>query len=132
MRPDLQMSFWLSKKILLTIFASLNFPSLFRYFSKRLGYSGEIIVTMRIIGVSLATYSMVGKSCETTTQCVKAPFLVQKLQILEKLEKWSIFISVSKLIILAVKNRNAFEFSRLNWSKIVISWFYWAILASNF
>ena len=39
---------------------------------------------------------------------VKVPFLLQKQQILEKLEKWSIFISVSKLTIF-----NAFEFSRL-------------------
>ena len=46
---------------------------------------------------------------------VNFAFLVQKLQILEKLEKWSIFISVSKLTIFSSKKfRNAFEFSRLN------------------
>ena len=39
-------------------------------------------------------------------QCVKVPFFVQKLQILEKLEKWSIFISVSKLTIFSGKYLN--------------------------
>jgi len=37
------------------------------------------------------------------SQCVKGPFFVQKLQILEKLEKWSIFISVSKLTFFSSK-----------------------------
>ena len=37
------------------------------------------------------------------TQCVEGSFFVQKLQILEKLEKWLIFISVSKLTTLSAK-----------------------------
>ena len=37
--------------------------------------------------------------CCLRPQCVQGPFFVQKLQILEKLEKWSIFIFVSKLTI---------------------------------
>ena len=36
----------------------------------------------------------------------------------------SIFIFVSKLTIFNGKKFEIFEFSRLNWSKIVISWFY--------
>ena len=38
------------------------------------------------------------------TQCVKVQFLAQKFKILEKLEKWLIFISVSKLTTLSAKN----------------------------
>ena len=45
----------------------------------------------------------------------KVHFFVQKLQILEKLEKWSIFMFVSKLTIFIGKNFELFEFSRLNW-----------------
>ena len=59
-----------------------------------------------------------------SSQCIKGPFLVQKLQIHEKLEKWSIFIFVSKLTIFSGGKIEIFEFSRLNRSKIVISWFY--------
>ena len=39
------------------------------------------------------------KEGEILSQCVKGPFFGSKLQILWKLEKWIIFISVSKLII---------------------------------
>ena len=56
-------------------------------------------------------------------QCVKCPFFVQKLQILEKFEKWAIFIFCVKVDFFSGKNIEIFEFSRLNWSKIVISWF---------
>ena len=38
-------------------------------------------------------------SISSVPQCVKCPFFVQKLQILGKLEKWAIFISVSKVTI---------------------------------
>ena len=55
------------------------------------------------------------------TQYVKDSFFVPKLHILEKLEKWPIFIFVSKLTLLAVKKLEIFEFSRLNRSIIVIS-----------
>ena len=57
---------------------------------------------------------------ELASQCVKGPFLVQKLQNLGKLEKWSIWIFVSKLTIFSGKTFEIFEFSRLNRSKIVI------------
>ena len=40
---------------------------------------------------------------DVVTHCVKVPFFVQKLENLEKLEKWSIFISVSKLTIFSGK-----------------------------
>ena len=47
-------------------------------------------------------------------QCVKILFFVQKLQILEKFEKWSILIFVSKLTIFSCKNSKfVLEFSRL-------------------
>ena len=60
--------------------------------------------------------------CCLRPQCVRGPFLVQKLQIIEKLEKWSIFISVSKLTLFSGKKKSKYlNFSRLNWSKIVIS-----------
>ena len=51
---------------------------------------------------------------ESSAQCVKGSFFVQKIQILVKLEKWSIFIFVSKLTIFSGKNFEIFEFSRLN------------------
>ena len=44
------------------------------------------------------------------TQCVKSIFLVQKLQILEKLAKWLILIFVSKLTIFSGKTFEIFEF----------------------
>ena len=54
------------------------------------------------------------------TQCCKGSFLVKKIQILEKLEKWSIFTFVSKLTIFSVAKFEIFEFSRLNRSKIAV------------
>jgi len=48
------------------------------------------------------------------SQCVEVEFFVQKLQILEKLVKWSILIFVSKLTIFSGKKIEIFEFSRLN------------------
>ena len=56
------------------------------------------------------------------TVCQRSIF-AQKLQILEELEKWSTFIFVSKLTNFIGKKFEIFEFWRLNWSKIVISWF---------
>ena len=56
------------------------------------------------------------------TVCQRSIF-AQKLQILEELEKWSTFIFVSKLTIFSGKKFEKFEFSCLNWSKIVISCF---------
>ena len=43
-------------------------------------------------------------------QCVKGPFFVQKLQILEKLEKWSISILCQNWIFLAVKKSKYLNF----------------------
>ena len=37
--------------------------------------------------------------CQGGSQCFKGPFFVQKVQIFEKLEKWSISIFMSKLTI---------------------------------
>ena len=54
------------------------------------------------------------------TVCQSSIFC-QKMQIFEKLEKWSIFIFVAKLTIFRGTKFKIFEFSRLNWSKIVIS-----------
>ena len=52
----------------------------------------------------------------------KIPFFVQKIQKFEKLEKCSIFIFCVKIdFFWQEKNFEIFEFSRLNWSKIVIS-----------
>ena len=56
---------------------------------------------------------------DVVSHCVKGSFFVQKLQILEKLAKWSIFIFVSKLTIFGSKKFEVFEFSLVNWSKIV-------------
>ena len=64
---------------------------------------------------------------DVVSHCVKGSFFVQKLQILEKLAKWSIFISVLKLINFCGKKFEIFEFSRLNWSKIVISLVFWLV-----
>ena len=47
-----------------------------------------------------------------TTQCVKGPFFVQKLQIIEKPQKRSILIFVSKLTIFSSKKFEIFEFFR--------------------
>jgi len=62
----------------------------------------------------------------------KIPFFVQKLQILEQLEKWSTFIFVSKLTIFSGKKFEIFEFTRLNWSKnchfMVL---FWALFDQN-
>ena len=72
------------------------------------------------------------RNAKRFSHCVKGSFLVQKLQILEKLENGSIWIFVSKLIFLSGKKFEIFEFSRLNWSKIVILWFWFgAILGQN-
>ena len=58
-------------------------------------------------------------------QCVKGPFFVQKLQILEKLEKWSIFILVSKLTFLTVKKfEMPLNFRASSGQKLSILWFY--------
>ena len=46
-------------------------------------------------------------------QCVKVAFFVQKLQILQKLEKWSILIFVPKLTIFMGKKFGIFEFLRV-------------------
>ena len=46
-----------------------------------------------------------------------AHFLSKNYKILENLEKWSIFIFVSKLTIFSGKKFEIFEFTRLNWSK---------------
>ena len=43
-------------------------------------------------------------------QCVKGPFFDQKLQILEKLEKWSISILCQNWLFLAVKNSKYLNF----------------------
>ena len=51
------------------------------------------------------------RNAKRFSHCVKGPFLVQKLQILEKLEKWSIFILCQNWIFLAVKNRNIWIFA---------------------
>ena len=59
-----------------------------------------------------------GITLPSNPQCGKDHFLVQKLQILEKLEKWFIFIFVPKLTIFSGKKSNRFEFSCVNWSKI--------------
>jgi len=56
----------------------------------------------------------------TVAHCGGGPFLVQELQILEKLVRWSIWIFVSKLTIFSGKKVKMFEFLRLNWPKIVI------------
>ena len=47
------------------------------------------------------------------TQCVKGPFQVQKLQILQKLAKGSIFIFVPKLTVFMGKKFGIFEFLRV-------------------
>ena len=63
-----------------------------------------------------------------SSQCVKGPNFVQKLQ---KLEKWSVFIFVTKLTIFSGKTFEIFEFSRLNWSKVSFHGFIWAIFGQN-
>ena len=64
--------------------------------------------------INLGKQYCILKKCRVSSQCVKVPFLVQKYKILEKLEKWSIFILVSKLTIFSGIKFEIFEFSRLN------------------
>ena len=110
---------------------------------------GILLYTLPLIFMSIAYYFIVKTlwrrnnipnaqvlsvptSLGQESQCVKCSFLIQKLTILEKLENRSIFISVTKLTFFSGKKFEIFEFSRLNWSKIVISCFYSANFRSKF
>ena len=65
--------------------------------------------------------SFLPNNCDYS-QCVKGPFLVQKLQILEKLKNGQFLFFCQNWLFFSNKQSEKVEFSRLNWSKIVISW----------
>ena len=57
-------------------------------------------------------------------QCVKCPFLSKNYKFLKRLKVGNLYIFCVKIDFFSGKKFEMFEFSRLNWSKIVISWFW--------
>ena len=114
--------------LLTFLFVRDNFPSGFCSMQSEM----PVLVYCRSLKLNIRTPKPIPKTQPTVTgmepkvrkcsvrylgvriQCVEITVFVQKLQILDKLEKSSIFIFVSKLTRFSGKKLEKFEFSRLN------------------